>query len=140
VSLAGAGRDNRFGFPHASVVSRYLRAGAAFYWTGRHGAIRACTDGWSLQVERQLRGQLDWEPLREWDPEEIDRWWRGQTTRKARPRPFAGPPKVRAPVIRSELPAESGEEVQHSPGADEWITDKQWDRRRRQRRKLKKPW
>jgi competence protein ComEC len=34
-----AGRNNRFGHPHAKVVERYERVGARLYQTGRHGAL-----------------------------------------------------------------------------------------------------
>jgi competence protein ComEC len=37
--FVNAGRNNRFGHPHAKVVERYERIGARLYQTGRHGAL-----------------------------------------------------------------------------------------------------
>ncbi len=68
----GAGRDNRYGFPHASVRARYLRRGASLLWTGRHGSHRICTDGFGLRVERHEGGR--WRGLRVWSPEDLSRW------------------------------------------------------------------
>ena len=83
VAVTGAGRENRFGFPHASVSARYLRRGVPFYWTGRHGALRTCTDGWTLDVEHDPLG-TGWRALRSWDAEQLRAW------RDARP-PVAAP-------------------------------------------------
>jgi competence protein ComEC len=37
--FVNAGRNNRFGHPHTSVIERYERVGARIYQTGRHGAL-----------------------------------------------------------------------------------------------------
>ena len=50
LALTGAGQDNRFGFPHTSVVQRLRAHGTEMYWTGRHGALRVCTDGFAIEL------------------------------------------------------------------------------------------
>ncbi|MBN95853.1 MAG: hypothetical protein CL928_17570 [Deltaproteobacteria bacterium] len=74
VAVAGIGRENRFGFPHASVSSTYLARGSSLYWTGRHGSVRACTDGYGLTVEQEA-GAGQWSELRSWSPAEVLRWF-----------------------------------------------------------------
>jgi len=70
VSLAGVGRENRFGFPHASVRRRVLMGGSAMFWSARHGVVRTCTDGWGLRVEQLLSGKVSAQ-LGAWDPREL---------------------------------------------------------------------
>jgi beta-lactamase superfamily II metal-dependent hydrolase len=70
VALAGTGRDNRWGFPHASVRRRVLRGGSRLFWTARHGSLRTCTDGWSLRVEKLVDGRVVTE-LGAWSPQQI---------------------------------------------------------------------
>lgn len=58
--LAGAGEENRYGFPHAGPMQRWLAGGAVVRWTGRHGAVRTCTDGSQLTLARAgARGRFD---------------------------------------------------------------------------------
>jgi competence protein ComEC len=46
------GRENRFGFPRASVVDRYQALGARCYRTDLDGAITFRSDGEAVTVER----------------------------------------------------------------------------------------
>ena len=70
VSLAGTGRDNRYGFPHASVRRSVLTRGSSLLWSGRHGTVRVCTDGWSLRVEQLVDGRSRTE-LGHWTPQQL---------------------------------------------------------------------
>lgn len=73
VAVAGIGQNNRYGFPHASVSARYLGRRTALYWTGRHGAVRTCTDGYALSVEQE-RTPGQWSTLRHWSASELLQW------------------------------------------------------------------
>jgi len=154
VGVAGVGVDNRFGFPHASVSRRYLQRGAPLYWTGRHGPLRACTDGWSLRVERSPK-EGRWELLREWDPEAIDAWWRraGAATPepprcaaaksgwrkppRSRKRRRASPPEPARRARASAPPERESARLDPTPAPEPpppvLLDDREWERRRRRR-------
>lgn len=169
VALAGAGRENRFGFPHASVAARYLRRGAPFYWTGRHGALRACTDGWTLDVEHDPLGR-GWRPLSSWSAGEL-REWRdrgvaepsrpgaavaGPSAGRHRPVPDAsasrleGAPRRSAASQRPHRPRRSrtrkrvreaaAPKPTPEPTPAVLLDDRTWERRRKTRRRPKPPW
>jgi beta-lactamase superfamily II metal-dependent hydrolase len=70
VSLAGTGRDNRYGFPHASVRRGVLTRGSSLLWSGRHGTVRVCTDGWSLRAEQLVDGRTRAQ-LGHWSPQQL---------------------------------------------------------------------
>jgi competence protein ComEC len=44
------GLNNRFNFPHPSVIKRYQDMGATLLNTANHGAVRICTDGNTLTI------------------------------------------------------------------------------------------
>jgi competence protein ComEC len=44
------GLNNRFNFPHPSVIKRYQDMGATLLNTATHGAVRICTDGNTLTI------------------------------------------------------------------------------------------
>jgi len=44
------GLNNRFNFPHPSVIKRYQDMGATLLNTATHGAVRICTDGTTLTI------------------------------------------------------------------------------------------
>ena len=50
VVVASAGRANRYGHPHPSVVARVEARGVPFYRTDRDGAVAIDTDGRWLRV------------------------------------------------------------------------------------------
>lgn len=52
--IISAGWQNRFGFPHQSVMERYKARGCKIYRTDIHGAIRIRTDGLSLKSEIRI--------------------------------------------------------------------------------------
>jgi len=56
-AIVQAGYLNRFGHPHASIKQRWLKAGASFWQTDRHGALVANSTpaGLSVQPYSQLR-------------------------------------------------------------------------------------
>ena len=45
VAVVSSGWNNRFGFPHPSVLNRYHRLGCQVFCTNQHGAITITTDG-----------------------------------------------------------------------------------------------
>jgi competence protein ComEC len=45
------GLNNRFNFPHPSVIKRYQDVGATLLNTATHGAVRICTDGNVLSIQ-----------------------------------------------------------------------------------------
>ncbi|MBN1932366.1 MAG: DNA internalization-related competence protein ComEC/Rec2 [Desulfobacterales bacterium] len=49
--IISAGNNNRFGFPHSTVLTRYRKLGCRMLQTATHGAIEIVTDGQSLKVE-----------------------------------------------------------------------------------------
>ena len=154
VAVAGIGQDNRFGHPHASVARRYLTRGVPLYWTGRHGGLRACTDGFGLVVEqRGERGALT--VLRRWTEQEVAGWSRVAGRPSApglRPTP-AGSPEVRQrPPRRGRRRARSSPERTDDPvdaapaevlppaATPDLIDEREWRRRRGRRGRLRAPW
>jgi len=169
VAVAGIGRNNRFGFPHASVVARYLGRGTPLYWTGRHGAVRTCTDGYSLWVEQE-RGQ-GWSELRRWDEADVlqwvqdgrrppsDAWLRSpepgstladervtQPEIVRRREPAAEPSRLTqddgVPVVvpPKEAPGQEASPLPSSGPAPDLDASGAWRRQRRQRARLRAPW
>jgi competence protein ComEC len=51
VAVVSSGQNNRFGFPHSSVLKRYQRLGCRVFRTNQHGAITITTDGRHLAVK-----------------------------------------------------------------------------------------
>jgi beta-lactamase superfamily II metal-dependent hydrolase len=166
VAVAGIGRDNRFGFPHASVSARYLGRGTPLMWTGRHGHMRLCTSGYSLRMERlNERGSASL--LREWDVEEISEWSRGSEPMPQGRVRHSGVVPVRLGESNSAKVTDYTMVKPHkkcrkrrkrrktrkpgvitspaSPTAPDpekvrLIDDREWQRRRKDRRRLKAPW
>ena len=52
--VVSAGWRNRFGFPHAAVLKRYLALGSRIYRTDDHGAVVLRTDGHQWSTSTQL--------------------------------------------------------------------------------------
>jgi competence protein ComEC len=50
IVIFSTGRNNRFNFPHPSVIKRYQDLGATLLNTATHGAVRICTDGNTLTI------------------------------------------------------------------------------------------
>ena len=50
IVIFSTGLNNRFSFPHPSVIKRYQDMGAALLNTAFHGAVRICTDGTALTI------------------------------------------------------------------------------------------
>ncbi len=149
VALAGAGRENRFGFPHASVSRRYLLRGTPLFWTGRHGALRACTDGWSLAVQRRdPQGQL--QPLQSWDVAQLGRWRRAGRPPTPAPIPELScekprrRSKARRRPRRSRKRAKKAKAVKAQPPQPEepptLLDERSWERKRSKRGRLRAPW
>jgi competence protein ComEC len=157
VSLAGTGRDNRYGFPHSSVRRSVLTRGSSLFWSGRHGTVRVCTDGWSLRVEQLVDGRSRAE-LGLWTPQQLlDRnaeiaqlkgsaptkvgravsgrrgkllkAARGRTTRPVRGRKRSQRPKAGT--------SKSKEQAAPSPSL---IDERTWQRRRKARNRFRPGW
>ncbi len=162
VALAGIGADNRFGFPHASVASRYLGRGTPLYWTGRHGPMRLCTGGYSLRLEAlSERGAPS--TLRSWDAEALARWSREgeESTEQTPPQRQSACPTVaskrrssrggkksrasqakenkrsnRVQASRARKEKKEAAAVNKQRRAEE----REWQRRRKARKRLRAPW
>ncbi len=158
VAVAGIGKDNAFGFPHASVTRRYLQRGTPLYWTGRDGHLQACTDGWTLRL-RAGDDRGGWRSLRSWDMTAVDTWWQAGrselpgaaevvpiTPRTSRDRPGRAERsrRTRARTRRKRSrrkPPETAEEPAPEPVAPPpLLDDRDWERRRRKRTRLRAPW
>lgn len=65
VAVYSAGQDNSYGHPHAEVIERLRRHGVTVYGTDVHGTIRMTTDGSTIEivVERRGEGPLDDGPV-----------------------------------------------------------------------------
>ncbi len=50
IVVISAGWQNRFGFPHPSVLNRYRDRGYQVFRTDQHGAIKIITNGSELEV------------------------------------------------------------------------------------------
>ena len=57
--IISAGDNNRFGFPHSTVLTRYRKLGCRILQTGTHGAIEMVTDGQSMKVEPYVNAPVD---------------------------------------------------------------------------------
>ena len=147
VAVAGIGQDNRFGFPHASVARRYLQRGTPLLWTGRHGSLRACTDGWSLQVERAPK-EGRWETVRSLDAAEIDAWQRADLPRSPEPprcaeaeqtwrKPERKRRRKRTKKRKRKRKAEAAPTPEPEPTPPVLLDDREWERHRKRRRRLK---
>ena len=164
VSLAGAGRENRFGFPHASVRRRVLMGGAAMFWSGRHGVVRTCTDGWSLRTEQLSEGKVKAQ-LGAWAPNELlnreSRRLGRSLDRGRRSKPGLAPPKRRRAARRSATnppksprsggpPGNSGRSgrgskkrrpAEEAPALSPSLIDERtWQRRRKARNRFRPGW
>ena len=148
VAVAGIGLDNRFGFPHASVSRRYLQRGVPLYWTGRHGALRVCTDGWSLELDRAPK-EGRWREARGWDAAEIDAW-RAEARQEAPepPRCAAGdrgwrkPPRRATSKRKKKKKKKKKKERAEPPPEPEptppvLLDDREWERHRKRRKRLR---
>lgn len=143
VAVAGAGRDNRFGFPHASVTGRLTEQGVPLYWTGRHGEVRVCTDGFEVSVAGGEQGAL----VRTFDAAEVASW------RSELPvpvpvspglaaddeRPKESKPRRRRPRRRSRKKAAKAAAEPEVEEAPQLLDDRSW-RRRRKSAAMKAPW
>jgi len=144
VAVAGIGADNHFGFPHASVSSRYLSRGTPLYWTGRHGPMRLCTGGFSLRLE-QLAERGRSRLLRQWDVDEVSRWSAAEPT-AAPAAVLPQPHRVSrtAPARRTRKRAPAPQELRSSPrpaARDVTLLDeREWRRSRKARKRLRAPW
>lgn len=142
-AMAGIGAENRWGFPTASVRARYLTRHIPMYWTGRHGEHRICTDGWSMAASH--RDGVRWRELRRWTPAEVEAWW--EEGRGAPPRvvqlPCEGAKKptrkrTRRPKKPTPQPEPTpAEEAEEDEGL---LDDRAWERRRKQRGRLRPGW
>jgi len=149
-AMTGVGADNRWNFPHASVRARYLTRQAPMYWTGRHGELRICTDGWSMVAGH--RAGVRWEELRRWTAVEVEAWWREGEEAPARvvqlpceevARPKARrTPKKRRAKRRStaKKPSKEESEPEADPPPEQLLDDREWERGRKKRGKLKPGW
>ncbi|MBX5480958.1 MAG: DNA internalization-related competence protein ComEC/Rec2 [Myxococcaceae bacterium] len=63
VAVFCVGRDNRFGFPHEEVETRWAEAGARCFRTDLHGAVRVESDGTDVKVIPFLSPEPDEQPL-----------------------------------------------------------------------------
>jgi competence protein ComEC len=144
VAIAGIGADNRWGFPHASVRARYLTRHVPIYWTGRHGELRICTDGWSMVASH--RDGPRWEELRRWSAADIQRWW--QEGLEAPPRVVSIPceegkrptrkRRKRKKKKKKKKPEATVEPDEVEP--ERLLNDREWERRRKKRGKLRPGW
>ena len=154
VAVAGIGKDNRFGFPHASVSARYLSRGTPLLWTARHGSLRLCTDGFALSVE-QLHERGRPELFRAWTVFDIAGW-----RDRAGPRPPPHRTLGAAPARHTKTAPESGRARKSSVQSkgprrskasktargsskqkvSPLYDDKEWQRRRKKRKRLRAPW
>jgi competence protein ComEC len=50
IVIFSTGLNNRFSFPHPSVIKRYQDMGATLLNTASHGAVSLCTDGNALTI------------------------------------------------------------------------------------------
>ncbi len=56
ISLISAGRDNRYGHPHAETIERLEELGSQIYSTQTCGAVTIRTDGKKIWIERFIGG------------------------------------------------------------------------------------
>jgi hypothetical protein len=156
VALGGTGRDNRYGFPHASVSRRILRAGSRMFWSARHGTLRTCTDGWTLRAEQLVDGRVVSE-LGTWTAQEILAHNRELDLRAPRAVPDSGPvprqfkagsargsPRGRVRSRRrirpQEKKADKGVVRAEAPVSPELIDERTWRRRRKARNRFRPGW
>ena len=149
VAVAGAGRDNRFGFPHRGVTSRLDERDTRLFWTGRDGPVRVCTDGFGLRAtaadpRRPLAAP--WSAT----SAEVAAW---RSTRPSAPpaglhvaAPGATGPKgartARRRAHRARAPARAKAPEPRAPQAvppPTLLSTKEWERKRRSSR-MKAPW
>jgi competence protein ComEC len=159
LAVAGIGRNNRFGFPHASVSRRYLSRGVPMLWTARHGTVRLCTDGFSLRLE-QLHEKGPPTLYRSWDPSSIAVWRdRGNRTtassfgeaqgscsssviERAASEPRRRKISRRSSATVNASKSKSKKEVRHAATerSRSSLDERQWQRSRSQRKRLRAPW
>jgi len=160
VSLVGTGRDNRYGFPHASVRRRILRRGSALLWSARHGTVRTCTDGWALRAEQLADGRVVAE-LGSWTPQQILRRNRTLDSRRreAIPQARIGDLRRKSASVRAKKRSSSRRRDQgkgkkrsrrsraasersqsDDPVSPKLIDERTWQRRRKSRNRFRPGW
>ena len=56
LTLISAGRDNRYGHPHAETVERLEKCGSKIYSTQENGALTVRTDGRRIRISGTVSG------------------------------------------------------------------------------------
>ena len=56
LTLISAGRDNRYGHPHAETVERLKKTGSKIYSTQENGALTVRTDGRRIRISGTVSG------------------------------------------------------------------------------------
>lgn len=144
LALAGAGLENRFGFPHASVVQRLRARDTAMYWTGRHGPLRVCTDGFGIQLTPVPGEASDFAP---WTASQtaVARW-RSRIRVVRPPVVQVAPPPVRSRCGPPDRPAATSPrrrtpkpEEPPTPAVPTLLDERAW-RTHRKNAKMKAPW
>lgn len=162
VAVASAGRDNRYGFPHALVTERLGERSIPLWWTGRHGELEVCSDGLDLSVAGGLDGErvvLDARsadevataagaaeerrvPLRRGEraPERAERPARGSrrassSASSRRTSPGTKPTKSLKKTAKTKRAKEPP-----TPAPPELLDDREWRRSRKARQKPRAPW
>ncbi len=154
VAVGGIGENNRFGFPHQAVVARFRVRGVPFYWTGRDGEVRVCTDGLGLVVDTRASGR--WTRVAERTAAQVAaRAARVPVSVSASPRDFPmggedvarpGPPRRPATTKKRKVrpnrrsSGTSSEEQSEVPSPPVLIEPREWERSRRERKRAKPPW
>jgi hypothetical protein len=154
LAVTGIGENNRFGFPHSSVSARYLGRGTPLLWTARHGTIRLCTDGFTLSAE-QLRERGRPDLFRAWSVFDIAEWrdraaiappplrrrGTGHSRRINSVRPPERTPKTSPKRQRPQRRTTRRKENDtHKQGTVTASDEKEWQRSRKRRKRLRAPW
>ncbi|MCO4772180.1 MAG: MBL fold metallo-hydrolase [Deltaproteobacteria bacterium] len=162
VAVAGVGANNRFGFPHLGVTTRLRARGADLFTTAGRGEVQICTDGVSIEV--QGRKSDRWEMLQRVGAERIAQWTspvraaaapkgEGIGSSQSVSRPFGVGTRTRRggggrsqrkrtkSLAGARKSSSGGRRASEEPTPPPSIlSDKEWERSRRDRRKPKPPW
>lgn len=162
VAVASAGRDNRYGFPHALVTERLGERAIPLWWTGRHGELKVCSDGLDLTVSGGPdgeRGVLHARSAGEVasaaeaaESRRVDtRRGEGAVQRASGPARGSRREKVASPSSRRSSRAKKGARAPKktprkrakeppTPAPPELLDDREWRRSRKARQKPRAPW